>query len=222
MISTNIHGKLPTARLLCSVSDCAFRTSSLRQWSVDARPQTPKGYPREHARRSFFLIPASLYWLGVGTYQEVIMDNFLRRGGLEVPESVRRFLQGESDPSLRIEQYQEGDTLVVRMDLPGIDPETDVDLSVADDTLHIQARREENAERMDKKGYRSELRYGERSRSIPVPRGVSQAGILATYEDGVLEIRIQLPEQSESQTTKIRVVRTGSHEAHQSPAEPEN
>lgn len=150
------------------------------------------------------------------------MDNFLRRGGLEVPEPVRRFLQGEFDPSLRIEQYQEGDTLVVRVDLPGIDPETDVDISVADDNLYIQARREEDAERMDKKGYRSEVRYGERSRSIPLPRGVSQDGIIATYEDGVLEIRIRVPEQPETQTTKIRVVRTGGREANQSPEEPAN
>ena len=150
------------------------------------------------------------------------MDNFLRRGGLEVPEPVRRFLQGESDPSLRIEQYQEGETLVLRVDLPGIDPESDVDISVADDTLHIEARREEDAERMDKKGYRSELRYGERSRSIPLPRGVSQDGIVATYEDGVLEIRIQVPEQSEPQTTKIRVVRKGGRESDQSPEEPGN
>ncbi|GAA4036622.1 Hsp20/alpha crystallin family protein [Arthrobacter methylotrophus] len=151
-----------------------------------------------------------------------MMDNFLRRGGLEVPEPVRRFLQGESDPSLRIEQYQEGDTLVVRVDLPGIDPEADVDISVADDTLHIQARREENAEHLDKKGYRSELRYGERSRSLPLPRGISQDGILATYEDGVLEIRIRVPEQSEPPTTKVRVVRTGSNEARRSPEDPEN
>ncbi|MGO4584496.1 Hsp20/alpha crystallin family protein [Arthrobacter sp. 2RAF6] len=150
------------------------------------------------------------------------MDNLFGRGGLEVPEPLRRFLQGESDPPLRIEQYQEGDTLVVRVDLPGIDPETDVDISVAEDTLHIQARREEDAERVDKKGYRTELRYGERSRSIPLPRGVSQDGIVATYEDGVLEIRIQLPEQSEPQTTKIRVVRTGGREANQPPEEPGN
>ncbi|GAB2720024.1 Hsp20/alpha crystallin family protein [Arthrobacter bambusae] len=150
------------------------------------------------------------------------MDNLFGRGGLEVPEPLRRFLQGQSDPSLRIEQYQEGDTLVVRVDLPGIDPETDVDISVAEDTLHIQARREEDAERVDKKGYRTELRYGERSRSIPLPRGVNQDGIAATYEDGVLEIRIQLPEQSEPQTTKIRVVRTGGREANQPPEEPGN
>jgi HSP20 family protein len=153
------------------------------------------------------------------------MDNLFGRGGrgglggLDVPEPLRRFLQGESDSSLRIEQYQEGDTLVVRVDLPGVDPESDVDISVADDTLHIQARREEDAEHVDKKGYRTEVRYGERSRSIPLPRGVSQDGIIATYEDGVLEVRIQLPEESEPQTTKVRVVRKGGREANP-PSEP--
>lgn len=141
------------------------------------------------------------------------MDNLFGRGGLEVPEPVRRFLQGQSDSSLRVEQYQEGDTLVVRVELPGIDPETDVDISIADDRLHIDARRYEDTERLDKLGYRTEFHYGERSRSIPLPRGVNQDGIVATYEDGILEIRIQVPEQPEPQSTRIRVVRTGGGEA---------
>lgn len=141
------------------------------------------------------------------------MDNLFGRGGLEVPEPVRRFLQGQSDSSLRVEQYQEGDTLVVRVELPGIDPETDVDISIADDRLHIDARRYEDTERLDKLGYRTEFHYGERSRSIPLPRGVNQDGIVATYEDGILAIRIQVPEQPEPQSTRIRVVRTGGGEA---------
>lgn len=150
------------------------------------------------------------------------MDNLFGRGGLEVPEPVRRFLQGQSDSSLRVEQYQEGDTLVVRAELPGIDPETDVDISIADDRLHIDARRYEDDDRVSKNGYRTEFHCGERSRSIPLPRGVNQDGIVATYEDGILEIRIQLPEQSEPQSTRIRVVRTGSREATQSPGDPGN
>lgn len=141
------------------------------------------------------------------------MDNLFGRGGLEVPEPVRRFLQGQSDSSLRVEQYQEGDTLVVRVELPGIDPETDVDISIADDRLHVDARRYEDTERLDKLGYRTEFHYGERSRSIPLPRGVNQDGIVATYEDGILAIRIQVPEQPEPQSTRIRVVRTGGREA---------
>ena len=50
------------------------------------------------------------------------MDNIFARTGFEVPEQVRRFLQGESETGLRIEEYRDGTTLVVRTDLPGIDP----------------------------------------------------------------------------------------------------
>jgi HSP20 family protein len=150
------------------------------------------------------------------------MENFLRRGGLEVPEPLRRLLQGDADLWLRVEEFQEGTTLVVRTDAPGVDPEKDVDITVSDDTLHIDVRRGENKDDKDKTGYRSEVRYGEHSRSIPLPRGVSQDGILATYTDGVIEIRIQLPEQFPTPSPKVHVFRPGSQGPHQSPEAPEN
>lgn len=150
------------------------------------------------------------------------MENFLRRGGLEVPEPLRRLLQGDADLWLRVEEFQEGSTLVVRTDAPGVDPEKDVDITVSDDTLHIDVRREENKGYKDKTGYRSEVRYGDHSRSISLPRGVSQDGILATYTDGVIEIRIQLPEQFPTPGPKVHVSRPGSQGPHQSPEAPEN
>ncbi len=59
-----------------------------------------------------------------------------------------------------------------------------MDINVTDDALHIEVRREEKTEHKDKSGYRTEVRYGEFSRSIPLPLGVSQEGIGATYNDG--------------------------------------
>jgi HSP20 family protein len=111
---------------------------------------------------------------------------------------------------------------VVRADVPGIDPERDVDITVTDDALHIEVRREEKTEHKDKSGYRTEVRYGEFSRSIPLPLGVSQEGIGATYKDGVIEVRVKLPEKSGTSPTKIRVSRSGSPASDQSPEAPEN
>ncbi|MGO4807814.1 Hsp20/alpha crystallin family protein [Arthrobacter sp. 2MCAF15] len=145
------------------------------------------------------------------------MDNLFRRTGIDVPEPVRRFLQGESDPWLRVEEYQDGNTMVVRTDIPGIDPDKDIDITVTDNTLLIVARRREPAHK-DQPGYRSEVRYGEYSRSIPRPRGANPDTVEARYIDGVLEIRAQLPEQSATSGTKIHVSRGG----HQSPEAPEN
>jgi HSP20 family protein len=145
------------------------------------------------------------------------MENFFRRTAIDVPEPVRRLLQGESDAWLRVEEYRDGNTLVVRADIPGIDPDTDIDISVTEDTLQLAARRAEPDYR-DQPGYRSEVRYGESSRSIPLPRGANPDTVEASYIDGVLEIRAQLPEQSVTPATKIHVTRGG----HQSPDAPEN
>ena len=82
---------------------------------------------------------------------------------------------------------------MIRADLPGIDPEKDVEVTVAGGTLHIEAERREE-QRREEKGYvRRELRYGSLSRSLPLPQGVTAADITATYKAGVLEIRVPEP-----------------------------
>jgi HSP20 family protein len=78
---------------------------------------------------------------------------------------------------MRVEQFAEDDTLAVRADLPGIDPDKDVEISLADHTLTVEAERREE-KRIEKRRYMcSELRYGSFSRSITVPEGVTDADI---------------------------------------------
>ena len=104
---------------------------------------------------------------------------------------------------IRVEEYQEDGMLVIRADLPGIDPDTDVELTVSDGMLHIEAERREE-EKKEGKGYvRQELRYGSLSRSLPLPEGVTEADIAATYKDGVLEIRV--PEPKRGAAKKIAI-----------------
>lgn len=104
---------------------------------------------------------------------------------------------------IRVEEYRQDGTLVIHADLPGIDPDKDVELTVADGMLHIQAERREE-EKQEGKGYvRQEVRYGSLSRSLPLPAGVTEADITATYKDGVLEIRI--PEPKREPARKIAI-----------------
>ena len=52
-----------------------------------------------------------------------------RRDRFELPDSVRRFFEGDWDsPGMRVEEYQDGSTLVVKAEMPGIDPDQDVDV----------------------------------------------------------------------------------------------
>lgn len=94
--------------------------------------------------------------------------------------------------AMRMEEFVEGDTLVVRAELPGVDPDTDVEITVADDVLTIAAeRREERTEGEEgKPGYRSEFRYGSYHRSVSLPAGVTADEVSATYRNGILEVRV--------------------------------
>ena len=137
------------------------------------------------------------------------MAGLMRREGLEMLEPLRRLLEGDVEASWpRVEEYRDGDTVVIRPELPGIDPEQDVELTVADDVLHLRAERRERTEHKDKGGYRSEFRYGSFSRALPLPAGCRDEDISAAYRDGVLEVRVPVAGHVEPPATrKIQVTR---------------
>lgn len=122
------------------------------------------------------------------------------------PELFRRWADVEpTEGWLRVEEFTEDGTLVVRAELPDIDPDEDVDLSVANGVLHISAHREEKSERKEKGMYHSEFRYGSFSRDVPLPEGTEDSDITATYKDGILEVRAPLPEEREEGVTRVPI-----------------
>jgi HSP20 family protein len=91
---------------------------------------------------------------------------------------------------IRVEEYWQDGTLVVRAELPGIDPDNDVRLTVVNGRLAIEVERHEEVEvERDGRTLR-ELRYGTFSHSLPLAAGVTAASITATYKEGLLEVRI--------------------------------
>lgn len=127
----------------------------------------------------------------------------------EWPELFRRFFDADIDSRwLRVEEYRDGSDLVIRAELPGVDPDHDVEISVEDDVLHIRAHREERSEHKDKGSYRSEFRYGSFARSVVLPSGTPQDAIKASYTDGVLEVRVPVGDEAKSEAKKIPVSRS--------------
>ena len=96
------------------------------------------------------------------------------------------------------------DHFVLRADLPGLD-ESDVTVELQDGTLTIAGER--RAEHEDKKEgfYRLERASGSFSRSLTLPDGVDPDAIAATFERGVLEVRIPKPEQRKPRRVQIAV-----------------
>jgi HSP20 family protein len=110
-----------------------------------------------------------------------------------LPEIARGFVDpGQLLP--RVEEFVDSNEMVVRAEMPGIDPERDVEITVSDNSLRIRAERREES-RDESEGYRSEFFYGLFERIIPLPAGVNEEQVRATYKDGILEVRVPIDEQ---------------------------
>lgn len=113
-------------------------------------------------------------------------------------------LREEGAWSPRIEAFQKEDQFIVRAELPGLNRD-DIDVSVTDEAITLQGRREHREEQEREGYYHSEISYGSFYRTIPLPEGVITDSCEAQFRDGVLEIRIQAPPKEVSQGRRIEV-----------------
>jgi HSP20 family protein len=106
--------------------------------------------------------------------------------------------EGEQTIVPAVDVFSRNGDLVVRAELPGIDPERDVDVSVQDGVLVIRGERRVQ-DRTEAKDYvRMESVYGAFQRSIPLPAGVKEEDIKASYDNGFLEVVVPKGGQAKS------------------------
>ncbi|MEV3858164.1 Hsp20/alpha crystallin family protein [Streptomyces sp. NPDC050095] len=91
---------------------------------------------------------------------------------------------------IRVEERLTDGTYVLSAELPGIDAEKDVEISVADGVLTLRAERNEQTT----DGCRTEFRYGTFARAVRLPAGAHGEDATAEYKDGLLTITIPVPE----------------------------
>lgn len=89
---------------------------------------------------------------------------------------------------IRVEDYQEDGRYVLRAELPGLDPDSDVKVTVDAGVLTVQAQRTEET----KDRYHSEFHYGALRRSVTLPSAAEEDKISAKYEHGILEVVVPL------------------------------
>ena len=94
-------------------------------------------------------------------------------------------------PQVRVEDFVEDGRYVLRAEMPGLDPEKDVEVTVQGDVLTISGeRREEKKDR-----HHQEFHYGSFTRSVTLPTGADPDAVEASYTDGVLEVRVPMVAQ---------------------------
>jgi HSP20 family protein len=94
-----------------------------------------------------------------------------------------------------IEVAERDNQLQVHAELPGLNPD-DVKVEITDDMLVIRGEKKSQREHQIGGAYRSERRYGQFYREIPLPQGVSADQAKAQFRNGVLEISGPLPQQA--------------------------
>jgi HSP20 family protein len=96
------------------------------------------------------------------------------------------------------------DHFVLRADLPGL-AEEDVNIELEDSTLTVSGERKSEHEEHEEGYYRVERAFGGFSRSLTLPKGVDPEAVTASFDRGVLEIRIPKPEERKPKRINIAV-----------------
>ena len=92
--------------------------------------------------------------------------------------------------------------LVYAFDLPGI-PEENVSLELDDGSLIVSGERERSDEVKENGFYRYERRFGSFTRTVGIPKSVTENGVSAEYQDGVLKVTVAKPEEPKPRRIEI-------------------
>ena len=128
------------------------------------------------------------------------MDDLVRRTFGDFGSSLLANRATEWSPAL--DAFVEGEQLHVRLELPGVDVDNDVEIEVENGVLRVSGERRQEQKSEENGWFRTERRYGRFDRRIGLPEGIDAEGVHATYDKGILDITIPLPAK---QKTKVKV-----------------
>lgn len=114
----------------------------------------------------------------------------------------RMFAEGFWAPLMDIEETK--DEILVKAELPGMRKE-DVKIQINNDVLSITGERKREEETREKTYHRIERAYGKFQRMIRLPTEVDATKVKATYESGVLTVKLPKSEQAKPKEIAIEV-----------------
>lgn len=128
-----------------------------------------------------------------------------------IPSGLRRPFIPATDVFSR-----DGD-LVIRAELPGVDPEKDVSVTLEEGRLVVRGERKRSDEIKEEDYHRAETSYGSFERHVAVPDGTREKDIEARYEEGVLEVTVKKAVEMAPPKARTIPVRSGKPEKGKKP-----
>lgn len=113
-----------------------------------------------------------------------LIDPRVRRRSFDLPRALhKQFL-----PACDV--FRADGELIVRMELPGIDPAKDVKVIVENGDLVIKGERRKTERVADEDYVHTETSFGSFERHLTLPDGAEEAHVRAEYHDGLLDVHV--------------------------------
>jgi len=109
---------------------------------------------------------------------------------------------GDFMPAVDI--YEDEHSLQLKLEVPGID-EKDLNVKVENNILTVSGERKFDKEEKEENFQRIERRYGSFTRSFTLPNTVNTEDIKATYDNGVLTIKLAKRAEAKPKQIKVNV-----------------
>ena len=129
-----------------------------------------------------------------------LFDESLVRHG---PFGIWPFASQDSGSTLAVDMYETDGDVMVKASLPGLKPE-EVDITIAGNALEIRGERKEETEEKRGDYYYKERSFGTFQRSLTLPVEIRADEAEATFENGVLTLKMPKAEQAKAKQIKIQ------------------
>ena len=130
------------------------------------------------------------------------LERWARRFESRFPRFFEELEPEDIEFKLAIESFVKDGNVVVRADVPGLDPK-DIDVSVLGNVLTIKGERRDKQEVKKDDYLRREISYGAFERRTTLPEGAQTDKIKATFKNGVIEITMPLSKEATAKKVPI-------------------
>ena len=103
------------------------------------------------------------------------------------------------------EMKETADAIDLKLEIPGIEAK-DLDIQVTTDSVSIGGERRSETKTEEKGIIRSEFRYGQFRRIIPLPTSIDNNHVQAEYKDGVLRLTLPKVEEEKHKVVKVNLL----------------
>ena len=119
------------------------------------------------------------------------LERWARRFERRFPRFFEDFEEEAAELKLPIESYVKDGNVVVRADVPGLDPK-DIEVSVLGNVLTIKGERKDQQEVKKENYFRREVSYGAFERHMTLPEGAQTDKVKATFKNGIVEVTMPI------------------------------